>query len=128
MQLIVFEPDGSIEYTRNPLVDAMFDGERKSVTRMSEIIFEEEQQQFYIRLLTGKYRGVNLCWHVPTWVDGYEKELRDLFNMFLREHTPCIVFTASSECSYVLLETYELAVEMEVAFVTFLREQGYSMQ
>jgi len=124
MQLIVFEPDGSIEYTRNPLADALFEGERKRVERMSIIEWSDHYQLFYIEWLTGPFKNFTFGHGPLGW-----KEF-DLFQTFVDANMALYeeLVADTRDCNQVFFKTYEGAVRFEVAFATFLREQGYSLQ
>lgn len=128
---IVIDPSGSVEYTRNPILDKLFEGERKSVTRMTNILFNEEQQQYYIKFETGPFYGITLDWFMQdSRLEDHtrRKALRNHFERMLKECNPDIVHTKRSDCRQVLFATYELAVAMEIALVNYLRDFGYSMQ
>lgn len=130
--LIVFNQDGSIEHTRHAALLDLFDGERKRVTRMTDIKFDEQYQRYYIEFLTGHFAGLTLDHQPRRFVDfsssRRRKELYELWSLFFGYHSPGIFVLMTSEFSPVLMRSYEDAVAMEVAFVDFLRESGYSMR
>src|SRR4051812_22260989 len=57
MSISVF-PDGHVEHTLRDKVLKLSSLGPRSIERMSEILFDEEKQSFYIRLLKGPYAGV----------------------------------------------------------------------
>lgn len=105
MPVITFKPNGSIEFTRSsePLITDLEQHGRKSVKRMTEILFSEEDQKYYIVWTAGPFSYRNILSVVGYTLDpegNLEPENIKLF------------------------ETYEQAVEYEIAMVDYLRLHG----
>lgn len=131
--LMVFNTDGSVEFTRNPSLLAIAPAGRLAVQRMTEIFFEESGQHWYIKFLTGPFHGLRLRWEDEALVHfdlGAERELHTHWTAFWHDEGRALV----SRCTLwgvqegiVYFNSYEEAVEVEVAFVDYLRKQGISM-
>ena len=132
--LITLDVDGRVQFTRNPEALKLVEGLGKlAITRMSEILFDEDRQRYYIKLLTGCFAQ-----HVIYWLAS--GELSRLWELFYTQHSPSLVNelclpTADGRTTMgdvyfkpVLMRTYEDAVKVEVAFIDFLREQGIAVQ
>lgn len=102
-RVIQFHPDGRIEFTRTPELLALFEGEHKSIKRMSEILFDEAKQKYYIKMLLG-----------PAF--------NTVFNEWDGEVPK---FSAFGDAAYY--DTYELAVADEIKMVDVFRRRGHSM-
>ena len=126
MQIVV-EPNGDMNFTRKPhLLDLVGDIGRKSITRMTDIRFDERQQLFYIHFLTGPFADKDLTEHL-----SLREQLasnKSAFWYFVTEYRPGDRQTyLMPGTPTVFFGTYEAAVDFEVEFVEFLRVLGYTM-
>lgn len=126
--LIQVHEDGSVDFTRNPILEKLFDGEQKIVERMTEIKFDYLRQTYYIQFLRGEFADLVLRWAGA----GLERadRLSALWTRFRnRREGAAIVFTKTVDPNeakgQVEFNSYEDAVAIEVAFIEFLREQGF---
>jgi hypothetical protein len=116
---IVFHDDGRIEFTRNPdLLKAVEGLGRLSISRMTDILFDEDMQRFYIWFRKGPHEGRPLAITLPH------------YNLFAHDYggPPVDDFQVHTEHGgFLSFATYEDAVATEVRYVEFLRDMGYSM-
>lgn len=132
--LIDFSPDGRIEFTRNPTLLSLFPDQPKRMERMTDIRFDEQLQRHYITFLTGPsiFVGRPLSYTPRPEADGHnEGDCRSgrhkLWETFIEEYSPGLSSLFRYDGFLITFATYEDAVKVEVAFVDFLREQGFSM-
>jgi hypothetical protein len=130
--LITFDESGRIEFTRNPTLLGLFPDDQKRIERMTDIQFDLLGQFYYIKFLRGPWKGVLLKWR---YADSYSyDEIMRHWYMFYNEHSPALAHDLAGEyrgrgskkSNVVQFATYEDAVKIEVAFIDYLREQGYS--
>jgi hypothetical protein len=55
--VITFDEDGTVQFTRKPEALALFPDQRFSIERMSDIVFDEDRQRYYIQWLKGPLAG-----------------------------------------------------------------------
>lgn len=116
--LMVFDTDGSVQHTRNPKLDQLLSGQHKQVVRMTEILFFEEAQAYYIQFLTGDFAGRKVYRDEYPFIDFCSGIGHDLCaSLAVCKLLPQLV----------VFDTYEQAVEFEVAFVDYLRTIGVRM-
>lgn len=103
--VISITPEGRVEHTlKDSFFDTRFLGHRK-IERMTEIVFCEESQRFYIRWLKGPYTGYHHSYQVEALMWGEtDPKLGKVY----------------------LFDTYEAAVQREIELVNQLRLQGIS--
>jgi hypothetical protein len=130
--LISFSPTGSVEFTRNPTLLGLFEDERKSIKRMTTIEFDDEWQCHYVVFVSGKFKGLPLQWDVRK-SDDLSQVMVNHWIIFSEDHSAALVEERTQPMGsigvyrgMVLFKTYEDAVAIEIAFVDYLREQGYS--
>lgn len=130
--VISFADTGAVEFTRNPAMLSLFEGQRVKVRRMSEILFDDSMQLFYIKFLRGPFAGCVFVWSQPEWVQGPEQDIASHWMAFVAEHSPglkpLMLIAIDPMPRLVCFETYEDAVKVEIAFIDYLREQGFSMR
>jgi hypothetical protein len=135
--LMVFNADGSAEFTRNPTLLEIAPAGHLQVERMTEIFFNEVKQLWYIKFHTGDFADHYLNWvtHEPCPPKEYEFFL--LWSEFWMDHSPGVIWDhvvrpkktagTNEDDRLVYFTTYEGAVAIEIAFVDMLRERGFSM-
>ena len=132
-RVISFNEDGSVEFTRTPELLALFEGQRMRVERMTDILFDDANQKFYIKFLKGPFKERDLKWDT-VGLTQVSTDLHRRWHDFIEENSPglrtiCLDTDVENyEYTRVLFNTYEDAVKVEIAFVDYLREQGYSMK
>lgn len=62
---IQFLPDGAVHFTRSPEALALFEGHPKRIERMTEILFDEKKQRYFIKFLKGPCVGEILAEGYP---------------------------------------------------------------
>jgi hypothetical protein len=137
--LMVFNEDGRVEFTRNSkLLDIAPPG-RLVIKRMTEILFDPYKQLYYIKFLKGRFQTMTLRWSSDYNNRVWGDQLSQLWWTFLIEHSPALarekiaygIVPKSHDVKYegpVYFNRYEDAVDIEIAFIDMLREQGFSMQ
>jgi hypothetical protein len=128
--LIDFSPDGRIEFTRSPHLLALFPDDAKRIERMTDIQHDLVEQLYYIKFLRGPFADLILSWYGSGLLRA--EKLGNLWRLIASEHSSGLVRDtavgrANHPRKFVYFRTYEDAVKVEIAFVDFLREQGYSM-
>ena len=131
MALITINADGSVEFTRKPELLALFEGERKQIDRMTDILHHPETDRYYFKFLTGPFAGRVFDTSVYSEVDRYGSKsdghyLVQITNqcsvpaeLILREGDIYSTWTTS---------TYEDCAKLEVWFVDWMRRiMGESM-
>lgn len=127
MQIVV-EPNGDMQFTRKPHLMQITKGMgRKSIDRMTDIIFDETYQQFYIHFLTGPFANLDLT---VQWTLNALASDKSAFWYFITEYQPRAreSLVLHQDTLRVMFTTYEAAVDFEVEFVEFLRVLGYDMR
>jgi hypothetical protein len=118
--LITFDESGAIEFTRKPELLALFPDDAKRIERMTDILFNEDYQRYYVWFKTGpavvRERALNI--------------LLPMYNDFEMEYggfeTPFKIHTEAG--GLITFDTYEDSVKAEIRFVEMLRDLGYSMR
>lgn len=125
--LITFDTDGSVQHTRNPALEGLVPAGHKQIVRMTDILFDDQAQLFYIQFVTGKFAESHIMWRG-------RRELVERWREFYNHHSAalCRELVVPNEQtrefrSLAYFRTYEDAVAIEIAFVDYLREQGISM-
>lgn len=101
--VLSFEPNGSVEYTRDNRLADLWGGEGNMV-RVSDIQKMPERNEYYIKWLRGPYAGQDHVYDIAIQYGLAEDDV--------------------SPCSIVLFATYELAVEHEVSILNAMRKTG----
>lgn len=106
-----FDPDGSIEFTRNKNLDTFFGGAGR-MRRVTDIAKLDNSSKFFIRWLLGPYAGKahSLEHHIG------------VFGGILDGHYggPGV----SNRTGTLMFDSYEAAVGYEIACLNAMREQG----
>lgn len=103
-----FDPDGSIEFTRNKNLDTFFGGAGK-MRRVTDINKAEGWARFYITWLMGPYAGAahTLEHHIDVFGPDY------------------VAWDCELGLDNVLMFfSYEIAVQYEIKCLNAMREQG----
>lgn len=106
-----FDPDGSVEFTRNKNLDTFFGG-RGTMKRVSDILKMPDSPKFFIRWLLGPHAGKDhgLNTHIS------------IFGGILDGHYGGLGY--SDRTGLILFDSYEAAVHCEIAALNAMREQG----
>lgn len=133
MAVITFSEDGAVEFTRKPEMLALFEGEKKQIDRMTDIIHHPETDRYYFKFLTGPFAGRNFNTVIYRYVDSGEPSMsRRGYTPRITDEPPvtvdtCLIST-SDIYSVFLTETYEDCAKLEVWFVDWMRRlMGESM-
>lgn len=110
--LISFADDGSVEFTRSPMLLDLFDGEQKSVKRMSLVEHDDGLQAYTIKFVLGPFAGKMLA---PTDEFYWDEFIHEFFS----DPDTRLAF---GQCVY--FPTYEDGVRVEIAYIEFLRLTG----
>jgi hypothetical protein len=104
-----FDPDGSIEFTRNKNLDTFFGGAGR-MRRVTDIQKIEQGSWFYIKWLMGPYNGKShtLDHHVEVFGDKAV-----VWDCHVDNNTRTLMFF-----------TYEVAVQYEILCLNQMREHG----
>lgn len=111
---IQFLPDGAVHFTRSPEALALFEGHPKRIERMTEILFDEKKQRYFIKFLKGPCVGEILA-------EGYPYD-----------HPDAVPTVEGRSDGYApdpaaMFDTYEQAVMAELRAVDKLRQSGHVM-
>ena len=108
-------PNGRAEHTLRDGKFNPFPGQRRHITRLSEIMFDNERQQFFVLWLRGPFAG-----HPATWFNTVD-------NLFpLRAFVGSIVTAYETWDCVLFFDTYEEAVAHEINIADALRQRGES--
>ena len=110
---IAFDPDGSVEFTRNKNLDQFFGG-AGDMKRVTDIQKLRTEPLFFIKWLMGPFAGAN-----GTGV--HKLEHHDA--VFGKEYNELFGF-ACNRTGTVFFRTYEAAVTYEIACLNKMRENG----
>lgn len=109
---VAFDPDGSIEYTRNAQVDWLFDG-AGVMKRVTDIKKLPNDALFYVFWLMGPYAGKShgLTEHIEVFGGILDGEYGN--TAIVSDHTGTFLF-----------RTYNAAVEYEIKCLNAMRHAG----
>lgn len=126
--VIQFMPDGTVAHTRDKDLDLSETlGARRKIDRISDIVFDEETQGFYIKFL----RGI-----IPDWVHPIKDSSRTFIGPLMLYNKKCWARfeyqlgatidqgDAWIEGGVLYFKTYEEAVAYEIAIVNAIRLVG----
>lgn len=106
-----FDPDGSIEFTRNKNLDAFFGGAGR-MRRVTDIAKLDDSSKFFIRWLLGPYAGK---------AHALEHHI-DIFGSILdRRYGGSEI---GDKTSVILFNSYEAAVQYEIDCLNAMRKAG----
>ena len=115
---MLFDTDGSVEFTRNKALDAFFGG-RGTMRRVTEIQKLETRSEFFIRWLMGPYANTGHPNDHSTGIHTLAKHI-DVFGKDVAV-ADCRVYEVGGA---MLWPTYELAVQYEIVCLNRMRENG----
>lgn len=109
-------PDGTTQHT---LKDTFFkpDLGPRQIERMSEILFHEGAQRFYIKFLKGPYLGCVLG-------IGVFRHMSGRYGDHFLDKMPEGSYELEPETATLIFDTYERAVEVEVLVIDAMRLAG----
>jgi len=107
-------PDGSLEYTRNAALTALF-GDVGEMRRVSDIQKLPNEAMFYIKWLHGPNKGKS-----ATWAQHVETIGADIL--------PEAYHQISAHTGTLFFYTYEDAVVYEVQMISELRRRGVTFR
>lgn len=112
MEIVMsFDPDGSVEYTRNKALDGIFGGQGR-MKRVTDIQKLNGESLFFIKWLMGPYAGK----HFSHTLDRHDEVFglwRPSQRVFISSHTGTMFFYS-----------YEDAVAYEIECLNEMRRQG----
>lgn len=116
--VVQFFPDGTVAHTR----DKDFDisealGAKRSIQRMTDILFDDEHQKFYIVMLKG-------VWDDGFHIIGFERHLvtNNMVRKFGIEPQP--IMGDDDLYGICRFDTYEDAVAFEIKLINAMRLHG----
>ena len=128
--VITFGEDGTIQHTlKDKFFNPLSKHKKRKVTRMSEIIFDEVSQSFYIRMETPDFMTKTWSFDFPsalthtalekTFGPGY-RAINELKKALLgsKRHP--------AEADVITFPTYEDAVDAEIAIINLIRLAGFT--
>lgn len=113
-----FDPDGSIEFTRNKNLDAFFGGAGR-MRRVTDIQKDFSAPLFFIKWLMGPFANTGRPGDASTGVHSLAKHI----NVFGKDYVAwdCRV---DDNTGTLMFFTYEAAVQYEILCLNKMREQG----